>query len=202
MPTLILMHGMTGTAEMMRPFAQKVVPEGWTLVVPEARFIHPKRGHTWWRYEVEDPDAPRRQQLTRREYIDVDSSLSHLEQIISEQADSGPLVVGGFSQGGAMAQELLHLPIGDRIAGVICMASRLIRPLELRMRLEDLEPKKLFWMHGEKDLRVPIEDGWAIAHLFEAAGWAVELVEHSKGHMIPIEYHDALKEWLETFSEA
>lgn len=193
---------MTGTSEMMRPFAEKVVPEGWTLLVPEARFNHPRRGKTWWRYEVEHEDAPRRQQLTRREYIDVDSSLSSLEKLIAEEADAGPLIVGGFSQGGAMAQELLHLPIGDRINGVVCMASRLIRPLELRLRLQDLEPKRMFWMHGEKDLRVPIEDGWAIAHLFEAAQWVVDLVEHEKGHMIPIEHHQALREWLESFNEA
>ena len=193
---------MTGTSEMMRPFAEKVVPEGWTLLVPEARFNHPRRGKTWWRYEVEHDDAPRRQQLTRREYIDVDSSLSSLEKLIAEEADVGPLIVGGFSQGGAMAQELLHLPIGDRINGVVCMASRLIRPLELRLRLQDLEPKRMFWMHGEKDLRVPIEDGWAIAHLFEAAQWVVDLVEHEKGHMIPIEHHQALREWLESFNEA
>ena len=197
-----MMHGMTGTSEMMRPFAEKVVPEGWTLLVPEARFNHPRRGKTWWRYEVEHEDAPRRQQLTRREYIDVDSSLSSLEKLIAEEADAGPLIVGGFSQGGAMAQELLHLPIGDRINGVVCMASRLIRPLELRLRLQDLEPKRMFWMHGEKDLRVPIEDGWAIAHLFEAAQWVVDLVEHEKGHMIPIEHHQALREWLESFNEA
>lgn len=193
---------MTGTSEMMRPFAEKVVPEGWTLLVPEARFNHPRRGKTWWRYEVEHDDAPRRQQLTRREYIDVDSSLSSLEKLIAEEADAGPLIVGGFSQGGAMAQELLHLPIGDRINGVVCMASRLIRPLELRLRLQELEPKRMFWMHGEKDLRVPIEDGWAIAHLFEAAQWVVDLVEHEKGHMIPIEHHQALREWLESFNEA
>ena len=193
---------MTGTSEMMRPFAEKVVPEGWTLLVPEARFNHPRRGKTWWRYEVEHDDAPRRQQLTRREYIDVDSSLSSLEKLIAEEADAGPLIVGGFSQGGAMAQELLHLPIGDRINGVVCMASRLIRPLELRLRLQELEPKRMFWMHGEKDLRVPIEDGWAIAHLFEAAQWVVDLVEHEKGHMIPIKHHQALREWLESFNEA
>ena len=193
---------MTGTSEMMRPFAEKVVPEGWTLLVPEARFNHPRRGKTWWRYEVEHDDAPRRQQLTRREYIDVDSSLSSLEKLIAEEADAGPLIVGGFSQGGAMAQELLHLPIGDRINGVVCMASRLIRPLELRLRLQELEPKRMFWMNGEEDLRVPIEHGWAIAHLFEAAQWVVDLVEHEKGHMIPIEHHQALREWLESFNEA
>ena len=138
--------------------------------------------------------------LSRKELMDVDSSLSQLEKLIAEEAPMGPLVVGGFSQGGAMAQELLQLPIADRIQGVVCMATRLVRPMELRLRLNELESKRLFWMHGEKDVRVPIEDGWAIAHLFESAGWAVELIEHQKGHMIPIEHHQALREWLTTFS--
>ncbi len=195
-----MMHGMTGDASMMRPFAEKVLPKGWTLLVPEARFPHPHRGRTWWRYEDENADVTRRRTLSRRELMDVDASLSQLEQLIAEQAPLGPLVVGGFSQGGAMAQELLHLPVADRIVGVVCMGTRLVRPMELRMRLTELETKRLFWMHGERDLRVPIEDGWAIAHLFESAGWAVELIEHPKGHMIPLEHHEALREWLTTFS--
>ena len=199
MPTLILMHGMTGDEEMMRPFAEKVCPEGWTLLVPEGRFAHPTRGRTWWRYEDYDSDTTRRANLSRIELIDVDSSLSQLEKLISQNAPLGPLVVGGFSQGGAMAQQLLQLPIADRIVGLICIGTRLIRPKELRMRLDELDKKRLFWMHGERDVRVPIEDGWAIAHLFETAGWAVELVEHKKGHMIPIEHHDELTEWLKTF---
>ena len=199
MPTLILMHGMTGNEEMMRPFAEKVCPEGWTLLVPEGRFAHPTRSRTWWRYEDYDSDTTRRGNLSRIELIDVDSSLSQLDELISKNAPLGPLVVGGFSQGGAMAQELLQLPIADRIVGLICIGTRLIRPMELRMRLDELDKKRLFWMHGERDVRVPIEDGWAIAHLFETAGWAVELVEHSKGHMIPIEHHDELTEWLKTF---
>ncbi|MFZ9047711.1 MAG: alpha/beta hydrolase [Poseidonia sp.] len=200
MPTLIMMHGMTGDASMMRPFAEKILPEGWTLLVPEARFRHPHRGFTWWRYEDFDADVTRRLNLSRRELMDVDASLSQLERLIAEEAPMGPLVVGGFSQGGAMAQELLQLPIADRIEGVICMGTRLVRPMELRLRLEELGAKRMFWMHGEKDVRVPIEDGWAIAHLFETAGWSVELVEHPKGHMIPLEHHDALHEWLCTFT--
>ena len=195
-----MMHGMTGDASMMRPFAEKILPDGWTLLVPEARFAHPTRGRTWWRYEDFDADVTRRMSLSRKELMDVDSSLSQLEKLIAEEAPMGPLVVGGFSQGGAMAQELLQLPVAARIQGVVCMGTRLVRPMELRLRLSALEPKRLFWMHGEKDVRVPIEDGWAIAHLFESAGWAVELIEHPKGHMIPIEHHPALREWLTTFS--
>ena len=130
-----MMHGMTGDASMMRPFAEKILPEGWTLIVPEARYAHPRRGRTWWRYEDEDADATRRMTLSRRELIDVDSSLSQLEQLIAEQAPLGPLVVGGFSQGGAMAQEMLQLPLADRIVGVVAMGTRLVREMELRLRL-------------------------------------------------------------------
>ncbi|MGY8746359.1 MAG: alpha/beta hydrolase, partial [Candidatus Poseidoniales archaeon] len=126
MPTLIMLHGMTGDASMMRPFAEKILPEGWTLIVPEARYSHPRRGRTWWRYEDEDADAIRRMTLSRRELIDVDSSLSQLEQLIAEHAPLGPLVVGGFSQGGAMAQEMLQLPLADRIVGVVAMGTRLV----------------------------------------------------------------------------
>ena len=164
MPTLIMMHGMTGDASMMRPFAEKILPEGWTLLVPQARYKHPSRGFTWWRYENFDADVTRRMNLSRKELIDVDASLSQLEHLIGTEAPLGPLVIGGFSQGGAMAQELLHLPIADRIQGLVCIGTRLVRPMELRLRLPELDSKRLFWMHGEKDIRVPIEDGWAVAH--------------------------------------
>ena len=110
-----MMHGMTGDASMMRPFAEKVLPEGWTLIVPEARYMHPRRGRTWWRYENEDADAMRRMNLSRRELIDVDSSLSQLEQLIADQAPMGPLVVGGFSP--TLLKERAHL--GLRLLRVI-----------------------------------------------------------------------------------
>ena len=74
--------------------------------------------------------------------------------------------------------------------------------MELRMRLEELEKKRMFWMHGERDVRVSLEDGFAIASLFDAAGWAIEMIEHKKGHMIPNEHHESLQEWLATFTDS
>ena len=65
-----MMHGMTGNSEMMRPFAEKVLPEGWNLLVPQAEFSHPTRGYTWWRYE--GGDNPGRRILTAKELSDVD----------------------------------------------------------------------------------------------------------------------------------
>jgi len=188
MPTLVMMHGMTGTATMMRPFAEKILPEGWDLIVPEAQFVHPKRGFTWWRYE--GGDNPNRRILSSTELSDVDSSLLKLIELIPRDN----VVLGGFSQGGAMAQELLQFDID--VLGIIAMGTRVVRPLELRQRLQEIPKSKLLWMHGETDHRVSLEAGLEIPQIFEEAEWNVEKIQHSKGHMIPVEFHNSITNWL------
>ena len=189
MPTLVMMHGMTGTSEMMQPFAEKILPDGWGLVVPQAQFEHPNRGYTWWRYE--GPDQPGRRILSARELSDVDSSLLTLSKLLPNDE----LVLGGFSQGGAMAQELLQFDL--RIIGIITIATRAVRPMELRQRLSEIEKSKILWMHGEEDHRVSLEAGLEIAEIFSESGWDLTQVQHPKGHMIPIEFHFLIKEWLQ-----
>ena len=183
-----MMHGMTGTATMMRSFAEKILPEGWDLIVPEAQFVHPKRGFTWWRYE--GGDNPNRRILSSTELSDVDSSLLKLIELIPRDN----VVLGGFSQGGAMAQELLQFDID--VLGIIAMGTRVVRPLELRQRLQEIPKSKLLWMHGERDHRVSLEAGLEIPQIFEEAEWNVEKIQHSKGHMIPVEFHNSIRNWL------
>ena len=192
MPTLVMMHGMTGTSEMMRPFAEKILPEGWDLLVPQAEFEHPKRGFTWWRYE--GGDNPGRRILTAKELSDVDASLLKLSNILPDDE----LVLGGFSQGGAMAQELLQFEL--KVLGVIAIGTRAVRPLELKDRLTQISPSKLMWMHGESDHRVSLDAGLEIPEIFEESGWDVTRIQHHKGHMIPIEFHEQVKQWLENLS--
>tara|TARA_B100000287_G_scaffold427976_1_gene478577 strand:- start:906 stop:1469 length:564 start_codon:yes stop_codon:yes gene_type:complete len=184
-----MMHGMTGTADMMRPFAEKILPEGWSLLVPQAEFEHPLRGYTWWRYE--GGDNPGRRILTAKELSDVDSSLLKLSNLLPDDE----LVLGGFSQGGAMAQELLQFEL--KVLGIIAIGTRAVRPLELRGRLTEISPSKLLWMHGETDHRVSLDAGLEIPEIFEESGWDVTRIQHHKGHMIPIEFHTQVKEWLE-----
>ena len=190
MPTLVMMHGMTGTAEMMRPLAEKILPDNWDLLVPEAGFEHPSRGFTWWRYE--GGDNPRRRILSATELSDVDSSLLKLSNILPNDK----LVLGGFSQGGAMAQELLQFD--HQVIGIIAMGTRVVRPMEIKQRLLEIPTGKMLWMHGESDHRVSLEAGLEIPALFEESGWDVTRIQHPKGHMIPIEFHFSIKEWLES----
>ena len=189
MPTLVMMHGMTGTSEMMRPFAEKILPSGWDLIVPQAEFEHPNRGYTWWRYE--GGAQPGRSILSATELSDVDNSLLKLSNLLPD----GQLVLGGFSQGGAMAQELLQFNLD--VLGIIAIGTRVVRPMEIRQRLQEIPKSKLLWMHGEKDHRVSLDAGIEIAEIFEESGWDVTRIQHSKGHMIPIEFHFSIKEWLE-----
>ena len=189
MPTLVMMHGMTGTSDMMRPFAEKILPNGWDLIVPQAEFSHTNRGYTWWRYE--GPDQPGRRILTSKELSDVDSSLLSLVKILPDDE----LVLGGFSQGGAMAQELLQFDLN--VIGIMTIATRAVRPMELRQRLREIPTSNILWMHGESDHRVSLEAGLEIVEIFSEFGWNVEKIQHHKGHMIPIEFHLSLKEWLE-----
>ncbi|NCF96348.1 MAG: alpha/beta fold hydrolase [Euryarchaeota archaeon] len=189
MPTLVMMHGMTGTAEMMRPFAEKILPDGWALLVPEAGVEHSSRGYTWWRYE--GGDQPGRRILSATELSDVDSSLLKLSKLMPDEK----LVLGGFSQGGAMAQELLQFE--HDVLGIIAIGTRVVRPLELRQRLLEIPSAKLLWMHGENDHRVTLDAGLEIPILFEESGWDVTRIQHSKGHMIPIEFHLSIRQWLE-----
>ena len=189
MPTLVMIHGMTGTSEMMRPFAEKILPSGWDLIVPQAEFEHPNRGYTWWRYE--GGAQPGRSILSATELSDVDNSLLKLSNLLPD----GQLVLGGFSQGGAMAQELLQFNLD--VLGIIAIGTRVVRPMEIRQRLQEIPKSKLLWMHGEKDHRVSLDAGIEIAEIFEESGWDVTRIQHSKGHMIPIEFHFSIKEWLE-----
>ena len=190
MPTLVMLHGMTGTAQMMESFAENILPEGWSLLTPQAEFPHPQRGFTWWHFEG-DGD-PNRSSLTSNELANVDSSVLK----VVESLPDDDIVIGGFSQGGAIAMEILQFPIASKVMGVIAISTRIIRPLELRIRLKELPLNNLLWMHGESDSLIPIQSGEEIAELFMQENWEVTKISHSRGHMIPIEFHNKMKDWL------
>ena len=120
-----MMHGMTGTSEMMRPFLKKCY-RGWNLLIPQAG--SPKRGYTWWRYE--GGDNPGRRILTAKELSDVNYPLKLVNQLPKDE-----LVLGGFSQGGAMAGTS---QFDLDIKGIIAIGTRVVRPLELKSRLTEI----------------------------------------------------------------
>ena len=56
--TLVMLHGMTGTSEKMQPLADRLVPNGWNVICPQAEIEHPNRGGFAWWLRAEDPTLP------------------------------------------------------------------------------------------------------------------------------------------------
>ena len=188
MGTLVMLHGLTGTPEMIRPLAESLCPSGWDILLPEGPFIHPERGRGWW-----IRDAPPQTPLDDSSFIQIEQSLSQLESVMSE----GPLIVGGFSQGTALAQELLSTKYGKQIHGVLVIAGKSARPESLRSTLSELPPRRLLSMHGESDHLVPLSQGDETVEIFREADWDVTILRHHKGHMVNIAQQQALVEWVQ-----
>lgn len=176
---------MTGTAAKMQPLANQLVPQDWIVFCPEAEYPHPTRGGFAWWLRSENPKEPLNEEALKQ----VDNSIS---RIISEIPD-GPIIVGGFSQGAAIASALLESEIQSRIIGLVLLGTKTIRPEELRGTLPFLKPRKIVWMHGSKDHLVPLEQGIEHIDIFEQAGWDVKRLQHEKGHMVNLDQLDELR---------
>jgi len=192
MGTLVMLHGLTGTAEMIRPLGEALCPAGWDLLLPEGPHVHPKRGRGWW-----IRDAPPETPLDGNTLSQVDESLASL----LTQIPQGPLIVGGFSQGSALAQELLTTDFAKEIYGVIVIGGKSARPMDLRLSLSEGNPKRLISMHGESDHIVPLWQADETVGIFEEAGWDVTVLRHHKGHMVNLSQQQELVDWVQMTAE-
>ncbi len=181
--TLIMMHGMTGTSEKMEELARGLTPAGWSTLCPQAEISHPTRGgFAWWLFG---------------EDVSEEESISQMEKSLSGILDilpDGPIIVGGFSQGGAMASALLETEASSSIVGLILIATKTARPDELRGSLPFLKPRPVIWMHGERDHLVPLDVGIEHIEIFEESGWPVTRLKHEKGHMVNLKQFEEMRE--------
>ena len=187
--TLVMLHGMTGTSNKMLPLANKLVPSNWEIFCPEAIIPHPTRGgFAWWlRDEFNDPSGP----LNPLDEKSMEQARDSVTRVI-EEIPEGPLIIGGFSQGGAIASLMLERSIQDRIVGLILIGTKTINPDGLISAVSKIWPRPVVWMHGEKDHLVPISVGEEHVRIFEDAFWPVTRIKHHKGHMVDISKIDEL----------
>ena len=137
--TLVMLHGMTGTSEKMQPLAKSLAPIGWDVLCPQAEIEHPTRGgYAWW-LRAEDPTLP----LNKESQKQVEDSM----QRVIREIPNGPVIIGGFSQGGAIASALLETDLHERIIGLVLIGTKTVRPDSLIESLPFLKPREVVWMH-------------------------------------------------------
>jgi len=195
--TLVMLHGMTGTSNKMLPLANKLVPSNWEIFCPEAIIPHPTRGgFAWWlRDEFNDPSGP----LNPLDEKSMEQARDSVTRVI-EEIPEGPLIIGGFSQGGAIASLMLERSIQDRIVGLILIGTKTINPDGLISAVSKIWPRPVVWMHGEKDHLVPISVGEEHVRIFEDAFWPVTRIKHHKGHMVDISKIDELAQAIRSMA--
>ncbi|MDC0502025.1 MAG: alpha/beta fold hydrolase [Candidatus Thalassarchaeaceae archaeon] len=192
--TFVMMHGMTGTSAKMLPLARQLVPEGWDIICPEAKIPHPTRGgYAWW-LRSDNPTEP----LDDESLSQVNESIS---RVISEIPD-GPIIIGGFSQGAAIASAMLEYDIQTRIVGLVLLGTKTVRPDKLREILPFMKARKVVWMHGSRDHLVPLEEGIKHIEIFEEADWEVTKLQHEKGHMVNLNQLYELKQEIQNMANS
>jgi len=192
--TFVMMHGMTGTSAKMQPLANQLVPDGWNIICPEAKIPHPTRGgYAWW-LRSDNPTEP----LDDESLSQVSESIS---RVISEIPD-GPIIIGGFSQGAAIASAMLEYDIQTRIVGLVLLGTKTVRPDKLREILPFMKARKVVWMHGSRDHLVPLEQGIKHIEIFEEADWEVTKLQHEKGHMVNLNQLYELKQEIQNMANS
>jgi len=193
--TLLMLHGLTGTAEMIEQFAKKISPEHCNLVVPNGTYKHEERGFCWWHYSIEHhKNKDNKIMITDKLLREVQKSINYLTERLPKD---GKIILGGFSQGGAMAQIMLLSQISTRISGLVLLGTRSIEEQKLRKTLRKLKPIPVLWMHGLSDEIIKYEESIELVNIFEDEGWDVVKITHEKGHVIPLELHEDVKKFIQ-----
>lgn len=193
-PVVVLMHGRGADLTDLIPLG-RAFPDGVALVFPRAP--HPGApwgygpGWAWYRYEGED----------RPEVESFRSSQAALDALIDGLPDllgfePGPVVPGGFSQGGTMAIGCALRHPG-KAPGVLNFSGFVPSHLDLEVTPETVADTAFWWGHGTRDPAVPY-DPLAVRgrESLREAGARLEARDYPMGHgIIPGELDDAVA-WL------
>jgi phospholipase/carboxylesterase len=188
---VMLLHGRGATRHDLFGLAPHF-PEETIVIAPEAPFPAAPWGYgpgsAWYQFLGGNRPEPH----------SFSQSLDHIAALLNElktELQFGPIVLGGFSQGGtiSLAYGLTHP--GD-VAGVINFSGFLADHPAVQAAL-DATSLNVFWGHGRQDPAIPFSLAIEGRRQLTAAGHAVEAHDYDIGHWIDGDELRAALAWLE-----
>jgi len=174
-PTAVLLHGYGGDEKVMWIFSS-VLPPRWTVFAFRGIAAADDGGYRW--------------HIGRRWPPPEAETFSLAVEALRPAVPAGREVLWiGFSQGAALA--LCCAAAGLPSAGVACLAGFL--PLQLPRLAPDLP---VFWAHGRRDDKVPIESARSAAEAIQSWGIGLDFCEADSGHKVGAECLRALQRWV------
>jgi phospholipase/carboxylesterase len=173
-------NGWSGVVDALRvrtPFAVRFIFPHAPVIPVSINNGFPMRA---W-YDIRDADLNR-----RADQDGVRQSQAHVERLIARENERGVaderIVLGGFSQGGAIA---LHAGLrhSRRLAGVVALSTYLVDPAGLLTEAASVNRKvPIFMAHGTEDPVVRYAWGEASRRTLEEGGWPVEWHAYAMEH--------------------
>ena len=186
----LLFHGFSGNGASILNLASEVFDSKWTVEAPDAPFaLSAPSSRAWWRRVGKPAET-----LDDGQLIEVEFSL----QMLMNQIDqSQHLVVGGFSQGAAIALGLVTRASGNRAINLLFMAGRSPWSRETLMEsLVDATPARALICHGRQDQRIPFTEAEMVSDVLNQSGWDVSSSITDYGHRVTRLQRQSIKQWI------
>ena len=193
-PVVVLMHG-RGADPSDLAGLRSWFPDDVAVVLPRAPFPGSQWGYgpgwAWYRYEGGDRPEAESFRLAQSELEDLVEGLSELLG-----REVGPVVLGGFSQGGTMSLGYaLRKP--DAVAGVLNFSGFVPDHPDVEIGPGTAAGARIFWGHGLHDPAIPFSMAEAGRARLREAEVVLEAHDYPMPHgIIPDELRDAAA-WLE-----
>jgi phospholipase/carboxylesterase len=194
-PLLVLLHGRGSDRHDLLGLAPHIAP-GAIVVTPEAP--HPGApwgygpGWAWYRFigrNVPEPES----------FDQAQDALAEFLGGIRERLPvrTGPLVLGGFSQGGAMSMAYaLRNPGAAPL--VMNFSGFLADHPTVRATPDSVRGTRFFWAHGTMDSAVPFALAVEGRAALDAAGADLTAFDYEIGHGISAEEGNDARRWIES----
>lgn len=192
-PLVVLLHGRGSDRHDLLALAPHLAPDA-VVVTPEAP--HPGLpwgygpGWAWYRFlgrNVPEPQSFEASQQALAEFLaEIPGRLP---------VRTGPVVLGGFSQGGTMSVAYALRNPGA-VAMVLCLSGFLAEHPTVRATPETVRGTRFFWGHGTMDPSIPFELGQEGRAALRAAGAELEARDYPMGHGISPDEARDIREWI------
>ncbi|PAU81614.1 phospholipase [Halovibrio salipaludis] len=198
--TSLWLHGQGADSEDLTPLFRHLEQArelGLRYLAPNApmrrlQALEGRLGRAW--YDVAAADGPDPDPESLSESVSLITGL--LENELEAGRSAELTVVGGFSQGGALALEAA-LQFPQALAGIVVLSGELLQPDTLAQRIHPANAATpILMIHGEEDPLIPVHEAESNRDQLLSLGLPVEWHRLPLGHEISMETISLVDDWL------